>query len=303
MVSLIIPTLNAGPSLGKLLAALKAQTARPDEIIIVDSASDDDTLKTAEDHGARTISVARESFDHGGTRTLAAMEAAGDMLVFMTQDALPADEHALKRLTRPIAERERTAAVFGRQRPHAGASTLSAHLRAFNYPDISYRRSLDDRAVHGIKCAFLSNAFAAYSKRVLEEIGWFKGDLILGEDTYAGAKILLAGYEIEYVSDAVVYHSHEYSISQEFKRYFDIGVFHATENWIIKEFGKAEKEGMRYIKSGISYLSGRRKYHLIPELLVRSGAKYLGYKLGRSHGSLPGNLARRLSMHRSWWEK
>ena len=270
-ISLIIPTLNAGRRLEKLLEALEEQTARPEEIIVIDSASDDDTLKIAEGHGAKTIAVARESFDHGGTRTLAAKEACGGIVVFMTQDAVPADEHAVQRLIRPLAESDRTAAAFGRHLPYAGASPSSAHLRAFNYPDIPYRRSLDDRAVHGIKSAFLSNVFAAYRKKALEEIGWFTENLIFGEDTYAGAKMLLAGYEIQYVTDARVYHSHEYSVSQEFKRYFDIGVFHATEDWIIKEFGKAEKEGKRYIRSGISYLSGHRKYHLVPEFLARSG--------------------------------
>lgn len=41
MISLIIPTLNAGRRLEKLLEALESQTARPEEIIVVDSASDD----------------------------------------------------------------------------------------------------------------------------------------------------------------------------------------------------------------------------------------------------------------------
>jgi len=302
-LSLIIPTLNAGGLLGKLLDAVEAQTARPDEVLVVDSSSDDDTVNIAESHGARVITVARAEFDHGGTRTLAAREARGDLLVFMTQDALLADSHSIEKLVHPFSQREKTAAVFGNQIPHPGASPLSAYLRAFNYPGESYRRSRGDAARYGIKTAFLSNSFAAYRRGALEEVGWFKEDLILGEDTYTGARLLLAGYEIEYVAEAVAYHSHEYGVAQEFRRYFDIGVFHSSEDWIIKEFGRAESEGGRYIRSGLSYLSSHGLRRMIPGFIARGAAKYLGYRLGRSFKRLPSSFATMCSMHRGWWLK
>jgi rhamnosyltransferase len=221
----------------------------------------------------------------------------------MTQDAMPADANAVERLIRPLVERENTAVTFGRQLPHPQASPVSAHLRAFNYPEESYRRSLSDKTRYGIKAAFLSNAFSAYRKSALEGIGWFKEDLILGEDTYAGARLLMAGHEIEYVADARVYHSHEYTVAQEFGRYFDIGVFHSNEEWIIKEFGKAESEGKRYILSGMSYLSRNGMRLMIPGFIARSAAKYLGYRIGRSSKHLPKVFARTCSMHPGWWDR
>jgi len=66
---------------------------------------------------------------------------------------------------------------------------------------------------------------ADYRKSTLEEIGWFKNNLILGEDTYAETKLLVAGYKLAYIAKAKVYHFHNYTIWEEFKRYFDIGVF------------------------------------------------------------------------------
>jgi rhamnosyltransferase len=125
----------------------------------------------------------------------------------------------------------------------------------------------------------------------------------MGEDTCAAAKMLLAGHKIMYVADAKVYHSHDYTILQEFKRYFDIGVFHQSERWIIDEFGKAEGEGIRYMHSLFALLRRRRKYYLIPEGVVRNTLKYFGYKLGQNYEKLPVSMINKCSMHAYFWDK
>ena len=164
------------------------------------------------------------------------------------------------------------------------------------------RKSLADRNTYGIKTPFLSNSFAAYRKKALEEIGWFRGKLIMGEDTYAGARLLLAGYKIIYVADAMVFHSHDYTALQECKRYFDIGVFHESERWIIDEFGKAEGEGIRYMQSVFAFLRRRKKYYLIPEGVLRNTLKYIGYKLGQNYDKLPASMIQKCSMHANFWD-
>ena len=115
---------------------------------------------------------------------------------------------------------------------------------------------------------------------MLEEIGYFKTGLPFGEDTCAAAKMLLRGYKIAYVAEAIVLHSHNYSVGQDFKRYFDVGKFHKMENWLLKEFGKAEGEGFRYAKSEIRFLLKKKRVYLFPEFVLRLIMKYLGYKLG-----------------------
>ena len=114
--------------------------------------------------------------------------------------------------------------------------------------------------------------------------------------------MILASYKIAYQSNALVYHSHNYSAIEEFNRYFDVGVFHRKENWIIKEFGKAEGEGRRYVGSGIAHLLKCRKYHLLPLFFLRNGMKLLGYKLGQHCEKLPLGIAKRFSMNRGWWD-
>ena len=137
----------------------------------------------------------------------------------------------------------------------------------------------------------------------MAEAGWFKEGTIFGEDMHLVARMLINGGKVAYVADAMVYHSHDYTIAQDFSRYFDTGVFHRRENWLLERFGKAEGEGKRYLKSELRYLLERRAYLKLPEFFIRNGMKFLGYKLGRNYQRLPLALAIFLSMHKSWWKR
>jgi rhamnosyltransferase len=297
----IIPTYNAGAYLLALLEKLKIQTV-DFELIIIDSSSTDDTLQIAKQYTQNIISIDTRCFDHGGTRTQALKHATGDIIVFLTQDALPYDSTAIEVLVK-VFSASSIAAAYGRQVPYEKTSFFGKHLRLFNYTKKSYLRTLADKDSFGIKTAFLSDSFAAYRKSALEEIDYFKNGLIVGEDTYAGSKLILAGYTLAYVADAKVYHSHSYTCIEEFRRYFDIGVFHHDEAWILEAFGKPEGEGGRYVKSEFNYLLTHHAYHRIPEFFIRNGLKYLGYKLGQRYTILPKFLAPKLSMHSLWWNK
>jgi len=300
-ISLIIPTYNAEAYLPKLLQKLEEQSVTF-ELIIIDSASSDHTVKIAEEHADKIIIIPTSEFDHGGTRTKAAKAAKGEILVFLTQDALPCSNDTIERITEVFKE-QKVGAAYGRQIPYEDASLFGKHLRLFNYQKSSYLRSYDDKASYGIKTAFLSDSFAAYRKEVLEQIGWFKDGLIVGEDSYAGAKTLLEGYMLAYCAEAAVYHSHSYTLVEEFKRYFDIGVFHQKEQWILEHFGKAEGEGGKYVRSELHYLWNAHGYLRLPEFLIRNALKYIGYKLGQNYHYFPLAFIQKISMHPRWWNR
>lgn len=295
-LSVIIPTYNAKYCLLDLLKGVKNQTLQYHELIIIDSSSTDGTVDIAKKYTDKVIVIPKQEFDHGGTRTKAAKMAEGDILVYFTQDALPCDNYAIEKLVSAFQD-EKVGAAYGRQLSYENTSLFGKHLRLFNYGSKSYIRDKSDIRRYGMKTAFLSNAFAAYRETALEAIGWFKEGLIFGEDAYAGAKLILNDYKIAYVAEAQVYHSHSYTVWQEFKRYFDIGVFHKSENWILKNLGKAEGEGIKYIQSGIKHLLSNRAWHLLPEFVLRNGAKYLGYRLGQKYEQLPEWLLEKCSMH------
>ena len=303
MITIIIPTFNAEKYLLNLLNKLKHQTIKDCELIIIDSSSRDNTVEIAKKYTDNIIIIPQNEFDHGGTRAKAAKLAKGDILVFLTQDALPFDEYTIENIVIPFFKDSKIGAAYGRQIPYEDTNLFGKHLRLFNYSRKGYIYSYKDKEKKGLKTVFLSDSFAAYKKEVLEKIGWFKNGLIVGEDIYAGAKILKLGYKIAYISDVKVYHSHSYTVWQEFKRYFDIGVFHSCENWILKEYGKPEGEGFKYIKSEINYLLKNNRWELVPEFFMRNGMKYIGYKLGYNYKKLPLFLVKKLSMHKKWWNK
>ncbi|MHB1658404.1 glycosyltransferase family 2 protein [Acidithiobacillus sp. 'AMD consortium'] len=301
-VALIIPTLNGGEVWLRCLDALRQQVPPPEYVLIVDSGSKDGTDVAALENGFEVLRLTKGTFDHGGTRQMAANRlTAFDVLVYLTQDAVLSDSNALAQLVAPFADL-RVGATYGRQLPRLGSGAIEAHARLFNYPPQSNKRTIADKTRMGIKAAFTSNSFAAYRTEALMAVGGFPPSLILGEDMVVAARMLQAGWAVAYVAEAQVWHSHGYSVVQEFKRYFDIGVMHQDQAWILRDFGKPEGEGGRFVRSEIAYLI-RHAPWLLPSAFIRTLAKYLGYKLGQHSSSLPLSTKRKLSMHRGFWDK
>lgn len=301
-VGIIVPTLNAGPRWKEWLFWLRVQQIPPSQVLVIDSGSADDTIKLAERAGAVVHVISQWDFDHGGTRQLGvSVLQRGDVLVFLTQDALLADPQALGNLVAAF-EDPQVGAAYGKQLPHFGAKPIEAHARLFNYPDQSCVKQLADSKELGLKTAFISNSFAAYRREALMAVGGFPAGTIFGEDTIVAARMLLQGWKIAYCADAKVYHSHHYTYRKEFRRYFDIGVLHAREPWIRENFGGAAGEGKRFVISELKYLL-RKAPWLIPSALLRTVLKMLGYRLGRLEARLPLWLKKRLSMHRRFWER
>lgn len=305
-VSLIIPTLNGEFWFNELLSGIVHQTLVPDEVIVVDSGSSDATIplvhRYMEVHPfIRLYQIKKEEFDHGGTRTMAARKATGDILVFMTQDAIPADSMALELLIRSFAKDDNLAAAYGRQLSAKNATFFSEHLRLFNYPEQSQIRSQQDWGLYGFKTVFISNSFAAWRRDILEQQGYFPEHLLFGEDTVALAKMLEKGYYVAYVSEATVYHSHNYSVLQDFKRYFDIGVLHKTQSRYLLQHKGPGGTGKKYILSELACLAKKRKYYLLPEFLLRNFCKFIAYQMGKRFRIFPGHFPARLSMNPGWW--
>jgi rhamnosyltransferase len=176
-------------------------------------------------------------------------------------------------------------------------------MRLFKYPAHAFVKSAADCDIYGIETPFLSDSFSAYRKKALQEIGLFKQGIIFAEDVYAGARLILAGYSIAYVPEAAVYHSHNHTMLDECRRYFDTAVFYGTENWIGKAFGTNNSEAWRYMKSEFTYLRKHGNSFNILEFFPRNALRVIGYVLGRLHRALPRGLCRRLSAHPGWWNR
>lgn len=302
-ISVIIPTLNGGRIFRHLLEQLSRQTVTIDELLVVDSSSEDDTCRIAGEFGATIVSISRDAFDHGATRSMAAKRAGGELLLFFTQDAVPVSYDLLQKIIEPFLHDSSVAISYGRQLPNSNASLSATALRMFNYPDTSVVRQFSDRERLGLKTAFVSNSCAAYRKSALEEVDYFPENLIFGEDTCTAGKLLQKGFKIAYVAEAPVYHSHNYTLIQEFRRSFDIGVLHRVEHWLPATYGRAEGEGMKYIRYELAMILEQKKFYLLPLFFCRNLTKFIGYKAGNRYGILPRWLVPHLSMNSNWWRK
>jgi rhamnosyltransferase len=300
-VVVLVPTCNPGLHWPAFLQALQAQTLRPESCVVIDSDSTDGAPEAAQAAGLTVHRIARADFNHGTTRQQAVEQfaAQADVVVFLTQDAVLAEPSALQQLVAAFDDAT-VAAVYGRQLPHANATPVAAHARLFNYPATSHTRRLSDVSEFGIKTCFLSNSFAAYRVAALQAVGGFPANVILGEDMHLAARLLKAGHTIAYQAQATVYHSHNYSLLAEFRRYFDTGVFHAQHPWLTQDFGGAGREGFRFLRSEMVYLLKRAPW-LLPEAMCRTVLKALGYRLGRRHAALPQRVCSSLSMHKGYW--
>jgi len=299
--SVVVLTYNAGQEWGKWIQALKSQSVTPKEILVIDSSSTDDTVKTAKTCDLDIFQIKKTDFNHGGTRQLALTKINDyGVIVFFTQDAFLAYRDSLKTIVSSFQD-ESVGAAYGRQLPRIQAGYLESYERDFNYPSVSQKKEYDDRHKYGVKTPFISNSFAAYRIKALQEVGGFPEDVIMAEDMYVAAKMLMAGWSTYYCAEAAVYHSHDYSFKELFGRYFDTGVFHRREPWIQQEFGQAGGEGAKYALSEIQFLWSRKPF-LIPYSIVRNGVKWLGYRMGLMENYLPNGVKRYLSMHKGYWD-
>lgn len=299
-IGIIIPTYNASRHWHALHAGLNAQGIDSSQVIIVDSSSTDNTPELVLQAGYRLITIPKQNFHHGATRQMAAKTMSSfNFLIYLTQDAQLCGEKPIEKLLDAFCDPE-VGAAYGRQLPREDADPMERHARLFNYPGISEVRNLDKRRYLGFKTAFFSNSFAAYRRTALEEVGGFPRYAIVSEEVTVAARMLLSGWKIAYQGEATVIHSHPLSFAQEFSRYFDIGVHHSQERWLLNEFGGPGGEGRRFVASQIRYL-WRVKPSQIPLAIARNMSKWCGYKLGLHERYLHDSVKRALSAQPNFW--
>ncbi|WP_338649438.1 glycosyltransferase family 2 protein [Pseudomonas sp. ML2-2023-3] len=299
-IACIVPTYNGHDDLARLLDSLDKQSATFD-LLVVDSSSKDGTNELAQKRVRNLSTIPSSQFNHGGTRQMVVNQNPDyDIYVFMTQDAYLDDHDAIARLIAPFCDK-RIGAVCGRQLAHLNANPLAQHARLFNYPDSSQIKTISDAPFLGLKTAFMSNSFAAYRADALLEVGGFPEHVIFAEDMYTTAKMLLSGWKVAYAGDASCRHSHNYTLTEEFRRYFDMGVFHAREPWIRERFGSAGGEGLRYVKSELRFL-GTARFYLWPSAILRNALKLLAYKIGQKEERISISIKKKLGMYKGYWD-
>lgn len=301
-VDIIIPTYRPDETVVYLIKKLLKQTYPIHEIHIIDTETGifPKELKNLSDK-IRISKIKPEQFDHGGTRHEGAMQSHADIIVYMTQDAMPVNEYLVEELVKAF-DNEKIAAAYARQLPNSKCNVIERYTRSFNYPEQSRIKSLEDLETLGIKTYFCSDVCAAYRKSVYESLGGFEEKTIFNEDMIMAAKIIQSGGLVKYVAEAKVIHSHNYNCKQQFQRNFDLAVSQVEHPEVFQNI-KSESEGMRLVKNTMTYLIKIKKPWLIIKLILQSGFKYMGYCLGKKYRQLPMWLIKKCTMNQRYWEK
>ncbi len=294
--SILIPTKNGAKDMGACLHAIHSQKdVGQVEVLMVDSGSTDGTLEIARKFPVQIVEIPAEDFHHARTRNYAATLTTGKFLIFLSQDAIPANCLWLKTMLRNFTDGA-VGAAYGRHVPKAGSTverhealnTMYGSQRVVKGP--STKQSLGYRYYH------FSDANAAIRREVWEATR-FPEDLKVFEDLGIAKRILDAGWHIVYEPEASVVHSHNHTTVELFKRYFDIGYTfqrlgiwnELTQNSLIKEVGKLARK-----KLGANGHGTRRA---VVGGIKTDVAKSAGFWLGAHQRYLPAAVKRRLSAH------
>ncbi|WP_099466972.1 glycosyltransferase [Konateibacter massiliensis] len=300
IVDVIIPTYKPDETFDRLMKRLSRQTYPVRSIYIVNTEEKFFRPEYVKDYPNVLVEhISQQKFDHGGTRDMAARKSDADIVVFMTQDAMPEDEFVIEKLTECFDDSD-IGAAYARQLPADDCNEIERFTRSFNYPEKSSVKSLADIDRLGIKTYFCSNVCAAYEKELYTSLGGFIRHTIFNEDMIFASKIIRSGKKIAYCAEARVVHSHNYTNKQQLKRNFDLGV--SQQDNADAFYGlKSEGEGIKLVMQTAKHCFKIKKPFLIFDLFFKSGFKYIGYWLGKHYASLPQWLIYRLTMNLEYW--
>lgn len=290
-VTVAIPVLNGEPGLEQTLRAVRAQRVeRPVELLVADSESDDRSVEIAHAHGAEVMRIARSSFSHGGTRNELVARARGTHVAFLTQDAVPADEHWLAELLAGFSLADDVGLVCGSYLPRPGAShmvrrELGQFFRTLSprcEPRIDRRPTLADpdeavdaqRPVPG-PASFFTDANGCVARAAWERVPFRR--VPYAEDQLLAIEMMAAGFAKVFQPHAAVIHSHDYPPVALFRRCFD------------------EWRGLREVYDWIEPASPGRTLSLLRGQL-RADWDFLRCE-GTAGHALPGALARSLAQY------
>ena len=218
-ISVIIPVKNGQRYLESVLKGVFSQEINAEfEVIIVDSGSTDKTLDIIAQYPVRLYQIEENEFNHGLTRNLGISKAQGKYIILMTADAIPCDNYWMKRLIENIKEDQGVAGVYSKQVPHKESALLtqirvnrfftsSMEKRISQIKEIKDYEKLPPKEKHRL-CNF-DTISACIRKDVWEKFPFPKTNF--AEDLEWTKKVLEAGYKIVYEPHSVIYHSHDFS--------------------------------------------------------------------------------------------
>jgi rhamnosyltransferase len=295
--SILVLTKNGSKDIGALLQAVYSQEeVRANEVVLIDSGSSDATLQIARQYPVRIEHIQPDSFHHARTRNLAAELTSSEILVFLSQDAVPASPTWLAAMLANFKDAG-VGAVYGRQFPKSQSSLERQNVLETIYGE---QRLVKDPALGnrlGYRFYHFSDANSAIRRSVWQGTR-FPEELAVFEDLGIAKRILDAGWKIVYEPRACVFHSHQHSTFELFKRYFDIGfTLKQLKIWNAPGVGGSMLRDAGNLLKRKLVPSASRSSRAALNGMCQDLAKSAGLFLGLNERYLPLGVKKHLSAH------
>jgi rhamnosyltransferase len=266
-VTVIMRSKDSAWVIGQALSGLFSQARKDFELLVVDSGSRDGTLDIVSRFPCRLIRIEAGAYFPGAVLNRAIHEATGALVVFQNSDVVPLTPEALDRLLAPI-ERGEADAAFARQLPRPEAHTWVRRDYEVSFPE---RGETPPWMTYSLPFAAMTRE--AWRKHPFYEAAWGS------EDTEWGYWARGNGLRVRYVPEALVMHSHNYTLRQLYGRRF------------------IEGEADAFILGGRASVGGLARK--VAASWARDAAAHLG---ARDAAGLALSFPRRLVYHWAWWK-
>jgi rhamnosyltransferase len=284
-VSVVIRALDEAEHLPALFSGLLRQSRRPDQVIVVDSGSTDDTVAIARAHGAGVVHIAPQEFSFGRSLNRGCAQATGEVLVFASAHVYPLDEKWLDLLVSPF-DRPDVGLVYGQQTGDDRTHFSELEVLRRWFPEIGDENQ-ESPFCNNANCAVRASAWRdlPYDEELtgLEDLDWAK-------------RALAAGWKIVYEANASVAHIHDESFAQIRNRYRREAIAH-RRIFQTQHMGLLSAVGLCLLAVGRDYLAAIPRRQLLGNLFTIPtfrAAQYLGTWEGFRHrGNVSTALRRR----------
>ncbi len=225
-VSIIIRTLNESKYLGGLLDAIRNQTYKLVETIIVDSGSTDGTLDLALKKSQKVLEIEPEDFTFGFAINNGIQNSTGDLICILSAHTLPEHDHWLEELVNGFTQTSSTnkiALSYGKQIGNEQSNYSEIRDFARIYPD--------NEVIQKTPNYFCNNANSLIRKELWKEHPF--DEALTGLEDIEWSKYWMAkGYQIIYKPKANIFHFHHETGDQIRRRFWreaiaarSIGIF------------------------------------------------------------------------------
>lgn len=278
-VDIICPLYNAEKYLENLHESiLKQENVKINKIRYILTKGKDRTQEILKNMNNCIYSIIEPAdFSHGLTREKEAFKSEADILVFITQDIIIERTDWLYNLIKDIQD-NKVDAAYSRQL--CRNNSIEKYTRESNYPAQSKIVSKEDISTLGLKTFFFSDASSAIKREIFVKLkGYDAKKLQMSEDMYIAYKLIMNGYKIKYCADSEVVHSHQFTLKQQYKRYYETGKFFKENDYLNKY--KVNKAGGSLAIYILKRAIQDKNWRVLVQFVPNMSARFIGMKIGK----------------------